>query len=57
MFGWFMKREKPSEDDEPSDEPRDQDPAAWWDGMDRVVTEMEGRGEPVQAVGQILLES
>jgi len=39
----------------PLDEPRDQQPAAWWGMMDRVVTEMEGKGEPVQAVGKILL--
>jgi hypothetical protein len=41
----------------PLDESRDQNPAAWWGGMERVVTEMEGRGEPVQAVGQMLLGS
>jgi hypothetical protein len=41
----------------PLDEPRDQDPAAWWAAMDGAVTQMEGRGEPVQAVGQILLGS
>ena len=41
----------------PLDEPRDQNPAEWWGGMERVVTEMEGQGEPVQAVGQMLLGS
>ncbi|WP_439626073.1 hypothetical protein [Gemmata sp.] len=41
----------------PRDEPRDQDPAEWWAAMGAAVTQMEGRGEPVQAVGQMLLGS
>jgi hypothetical protein len=39
----------------PLDEPRDQEPTAWWSGMEKVVAEMESKGEPVQAVGKILL--
>lgn len=41
----------------PLDEPRDQDPAAWWAAMEGTVAEMERNGEPVQAVGQMLLGS
>jgi hypothetical protein len=41
----------------PLDEPSGQNPAAWWSAMEGAVTQMEGRGEPVQAVGQMLLGS
>jgi hypothetical protein len=37
------------------DEPRDPSPAAWWGMMERVVADTEARGEPVEAVGQMLL--
>ncbi len=39
----------------PLDEPGASSPAGWWDAMERVVAEMEGRGEPVQAVGKVLI--
>ncbi len=37
------------------DEAAEWPPAAWWSGNERVAAHMEGEGEPVQAVGQILV--
>ena len=39
------------------DKPREQDPALWWATMERAVVAMEDSGEPVEAIGQMLLES
>jgi len=39
----------------PLDEPEDQEPSEWWGGMEHVLAEMERKGEPVDAVGMMLL--
>lgn len=37
------------------DEPRESSPAEWWVQMEKVVCHMEETGEPVQAVGKVLI--
>lgn len=37
------------------DEPGEDSPADWWRFMEQVLGQMEDRGEPVQAVGKIVL--
>jgi hypothetical protein len=39
----------------PFDEVGANPPARWWELMDRVLVDIESKGEPVEAVGQILL--
>lgn len=40
---------------DPIDELSGSSPAAWWEAMEQVLGQMEARGEPVEAVGKVLI--